>query len=82
MLRTLGGQLHPAIVPSSAVVEGSNIGLTNELSPNSWSGHSSPHEIGDVNASAPLQREPYENDRPQRERSDMIMDDATARVDL
>jgi hypothetical protein len=70
MLRTLGGQLHPAI------------GLTNELSPNSWSGHSSPHEIGDVNASAPLQREPYENDRPQRERSDMIMDDATARVDL
>jgi hypothetical protein len=74
--------LHPAIVPSSAAVEGGNTGPTNELSPDSWSGHSSPHEISDVNASTPPQREPYEDDRPHPERSNMIVDDAIAGVDL
>jgi hypothetical protein len=52
-LRTPSGQLHPAIGTSSAAVGSGNIGPTNELSPDSWSGHSFPHEIGDVNASAP-----------------------------
>jgi hypothetical protein len=75
-LRVPGGHLHPVNVPSSAVVAGGNIGPTNELSPDAWSGHSSPHEIGDVNASGTPQREPHEEDRPQLERSDMSMDDA------
>jgi hypothetical protein len=52
-LRVPGVQLHPAIVPSFVVAGGVNTDPTNELSPDSWSGHSSPHEIGDVNASAP-----------------------------
>jgi hypothetical protein len=81
-LRAPGGHLHPMNVPSSAAVGGSHIGPTNELSPGSWSGHSSPHEIGDVNALAPSQREPHEDDRSQPERSVVVMDDATARVDL
>jgi hypothetical protein len=34
-LRTPGGQLHPTIMPSSAVVEGGNTGPTNKLSPDS-----------------------------------------------
>jgi hypothetical protein len=63
-------------------VGGGHSGLTNELSPDSWSGHSSPHETGDVNSSAPSQREPQKDDRPQPERSAMVMDNATARVDL
>jgi hypothetical protein len=61
-LRAPGGHLHPTNVPSSAAVGGGNTGPTNELSPDAWSGHSSPHEIGDVNASAPSQREPHEDD--------------------
>jgi hypothetical protein len=81
-LHAPSGQLDPAIVPSSAAVGGGNTGPTNELSPDSWSGHSSLHEIGDINASALPQREPSEDDRLQPERSDMIVDDATAGVDL
>jgi hypothetical protein len=69
-------------VPSFVVVGSGNTGLTNELSPDCWSSHSSPHEIGDINASATPQREPYEDDRPQPERNDMVMDDATVGVDL
>jgi hypothetical protein len=57
-------------------------GPTNELSLDSWSSHSSPHEIGNVNASALPQRESYEDNCPQPECSDMVMDDATAGVDL
>jgi hypothetical protein len=75
-LCTPNGQLHPANVPSSAAVAGGSTSPTNELSPDAWSGHSSPHEIGDVNASATSQREPHEEDCPQPERSDMSMDDA------
>jgi hypothetical protein len=52
VLCTPNGQLHPANVPSFAVVAGGSTGLTNELSPDAWSGHSSPHEIGDINALA------------------------------
>jgi hypothetical protein len=81
-LHGLGGHLHPVNVPSSAAVEGGYSGLTNELSPDSWSSHSSPHETGNVNASAPSQREPQEDDRPQPEHSTMVMDDAIAGVDL
>jgi hypothetical protein len=69
-------------VPSSAAVRGGNTGPTNELSLDSWSSHSSPHEIGNVNASALPQRESYEDNCPQPECSDMVMDDATAGVDL
>jgi hypothetical protein len=69
-------------VPSSAAVGGGNTGPTNELSLDSWSSHSSPHEIGNVNASALPQRESYEDNCPQPECSDMVMDDATAGVDL
>ena len=79
---TLGDQLHPTNVPSYAVVGGGNIGSTNELSPDAWSSHSSPHEIGDVNALAHSQREPHEDDHPQPERSTMVMDDATTGMDL
>jgi hypothetical protein len=75
-LRAPGGHLHPANVPSSIAVTGGNTGPTNELSPDAWSGHSSPHEIGDVNASSIPQHEPHEEDRLQPERSDMSMDDA------
>jgi hypothetical protein len=75
-LHTPGGHLHLANVPSSTAVTGGNTGPTNELSPDAWSGHSSPHEIGDVNASGTPQREPHEEDRPQPEHSDMSMDDA------
>jgi hypothetical protein len=74
--------VHPAIVASSATVGGGNTGPTNEVSPDSWSGHSSPHETGDVNALAPSQREPHINNRPQPERSAMVMDDAAPGVDL
>jgi hypothetical protein len=81
-LRALGGHLHPANVASSATVGGGNIGPTNELSPDSWSGHSSPRETGDVNASTPSQREPHIDDRSQPERSAMVMDDAAPGVDL
>jgi hypothetical protein len=81
-LRAPSGHLHLANVPSSAAVGGGNTGLTNELSPDAWSGHSSPHEIGDVNASTPSQRESHEDDRLQPERSVLVMDDATAGVDL
>jgi hypothetical protein len=63
-------------VPSSTAVAGGNTGPTNELSPDAWSGHSSPHEIGDVNASSTPQLEPHEEDRPQPERNNMSMDDA------
>jgi hypothetical protein len=81
-LRAPGGHLHPVNVPSSTAVGGGHSGPTNELSPDSWFGHSSPHETGNVNASAPSQREPHEDDCPQPERSTMVMDDATAGVDL
>jgi hypothetical protein len=81
-LRAPGGHVHPATVASSATVGGGNTGPTNELSPDSWSGHSFPHETGDVNASAPSQREPHINDRPQPERSAMVMDDAAPGMDL
>jgi hypothetical protein len=63
-LRVPGGHLHLANVPSSAAVVGGNTGPTNELSPDAWSGQSSPHEIGDGNASGAPQREPQEKDRP------------------
>jgi hypothetical protein len=52
------------MVPSTTTVGGGNIGPTNELSPDSWSGHFSPHEIGDGNASSPPQRKPHEDDLP------------------
>jgi hypothetical protein len=81
-LRAPGGHLHLVNVPSSIVVGGGHSGPTNELSPDSWSSHSSPHETGDINASAPSQREPHKDDRPQLERSAMVMDDATVGVDL
>jgi hypothetical protein len=81
-LHVPGGHLHPANVASSAVVGGGNTSPTNELSLDAWSSHSSPHEIGDVNALAPSQREPHEDDRPQPKRSAMVMDDATVGVDL
>jgi hypothetical protein len=61
-LRAPGGHLHPVNVPSSTAVGGGHSGPTNELSPDSWFGHSSPHETGNVNASAPSQREPHEED--------------------
>jgi hypothetical protein len=48
-----GGHLYPVNVPSSVAVGGGYSGPTNELSPNSWSGHYSLHETGDVNASVP-----------------------------
>ena len=60
----LGGQLHLTIVSFFAAAKGGNTSLTNELSPDSWSGHSSPHEIGDVNASVLSKCEPYEDDCP------------------
>jgi hypothetical protein len=82
-LRAPGSHLHPANLASSAAVGGGNIGPTNELSPDSWSSHSSPHETGDVNASAPSQLELHEDDHSQPERSAMVIDDATlAWVDL
>jgi hypothetical protein len=61
-LRVLDGHLHLVNVPSSAVVGGGHSGPTNELSPDSWSGHSSPHETGDVSASAPSQRKLHKDD--------------------
>ena len=67
---------------SSVAVGGGNTGPTNELSPNAWSGHSFPHEIGDDNASAPFHREPHEDNYPQPEHSAMVMDDATTKMDL
>jgi hypothetical protein len=74
-LREPDGQLHPANMPSSAAIGGGSTGPTNELSLDAWSGHSSPHEIGNVNASTTPQREPHEEDRSQPERSNMSMDD-------
>jgi hypothetical protein len=81
-LRAPGSHLHPANLASSTAVGGGNTGPINELSLNSWSGHSSLHKTSDVNASAPSQFEPHEDDRPQLERSTMVMDDATLGVDL
>ena len=81
-MRALGSQLHLANVPSSAAVGDGNTGLANELSPDAWLGHSSPYEIGNVNASVPSQHEPHEDDRLQPGRSAMVMDNATARMDL
>ena len=81
-LRALGGHLHLANVASSTTIGGGNTGLTNELSPDAWSSHSSPHETGNVNTSAPSQRELHEDDRPQLECSAMIIDDATTGLDL
>jgi hypothetical protein len=81
-LHTPGSHLHPTNLASSAAVGGGNTGPTNELFPDSWSGHSSPHETGDVNASAPSQLEPHEDNRPQPERSAMVMGNATLGVDL
>jgi hypothetical protein len=52
VLHAQGGQLHLANVPSSVAVASGIPGPTNELSPDAWSGHSSLHEIGDVNASS------------------------------
>jgi hypothetical protein len=74
-LRAAGDQLHPAMVPTTTAVGGGNIGPTNALSLDAWSGHSSPHDIGDGTASAPPQREPREDDRSQLKCTDMIMDD-------
>jgi hypothetical protein len=76
VLRAPDGQLHPANVPSSTAIAGGSTSPTNELSPDAWSGYSSPHEIGDVNALATPQYEPHEEDRPQPERTNMSMDDA------
>ena len=81
-LHAPGGHQHPVNVPSFAVVGGGHNGSTNELSPGSWSRHSSPHETGDVNASTLFQREPHEDNRPQPECSSMVMEDATAGMDL
>ena len=74
--------MHPLNVPSSTVVGGGHSGPTNELSPESWTSHSFLHETGHINTSAPSQHEPHEDDRPQPERSAMVMDNATVGMDL
>ena len=81
-MHILGGHLHWANVASSIAVGGGNIGPTYELSPNAWSGHSSPHETSDVNTLVPSQHEPHEDDHLQPECSTMVMDDTTAGMDL
>ena len=77
-----GGYLHLVNVPSFAVVNGGYSGPTNELSLDSWSGHSSPHDTSDVNTLASSQRELHKDDRSQPKRSTMVMDDATRGMDL
>ena len=74
--------MHPVNVPSSVAVGGGTTGLANELSLDAWSGHSSLHRTGNVNASAPSQHESLEDDCLQLEHSAMVMDDAIARMDL
>ena len=61
-MRAAGDQLHSAMVPTTSAVGGSNTSLINALSPNAWSGHSSPHDIGDGTALAPPQHELHEDD--------------------
>ena len=81
-MRAPGGHLYSTNMASSAMVGGGNTGLTNELSSDAFTSHSSPHEIGNINASAPFQHEPHEDNHPQPEHSAMVMDDVAIGVDL